>query len=118
MIRNGCGERQCRSAFMITQKLWKKWRRDHPEFDSAIIQEGSDQVNRVASALIKRACGYESVETTKIIELSKDGENRKEIKKTITKDIPPDSAAIVFFLTNRAGIDWKKIPSTENKQIE
>lgn len=64
----------------------------------------------VENALYKRAVGYEYQETT--IEI--DDEGKKKVKKT-TKQMAPETLAIIFFLKNRKPEDWRDKREVEVK---
>ena len=74
---------------------------------------------QVENALIKRALGYECEEVTEEIEETPTGkydENGKAIvrkKKHIKRSkryIPPDTAAMIFWLKNRKPAQWRDKP--------
>lgn len=115
LVSSGYGERQCRSIFQVSQKLWKKWRRDHADFDNAIIQAGIERVGNVAQGLFKRACGFSEEIVTKREVTSPDGDVTKTLE-TKTKYHPPDVTAMAFFLTNRDNKRWKRVPEPEETE--
>lgn len=64
----------------------------------------------VEQALIRAATGYEVTE--KKVKISG---GRKSVE-TITKTIPPNPAALEFFLTNKAGNEYSKNPIVKNEE--
>ena len=59
----------------------------------------------VENALLKRALGYEYIEER--VESGKDG-NKKFIKTVqVTKHVPPDTTALIFWLKNRRPKNWR-----------
>jgi len=62
--------------------------------------ELDEQFELVEDALIKRAIGFEHIETTKETVVDAKG-NTKKKNKTVTKYVPPDVPACVFYLLNR-----------------
>lgn len=64
------------------------------KFDEKIVQEAEH-------SLLKKIKGFDVEEKTTEVEIEKNGEARPAKIKTTTKHIPPDTAAIIFTLTNR-----------------
>lgn len=80
----------------------RNWRVTHPSLHES-IQDGRDcwNVTSVEASLVKRALGYKYTEITT--------EDRGDTKRVITmeKEMPPDTRAAQFVLTNRAPERWK-----------
>lgn len=90
-----------------TKTLWE-WCNTYPPICNA-IKKGREVVDyMVENALVKRALGYEWDEKT--IEVSeKDGTR----EKTVTRNVPPDTAALIFYLKNRLPAKWRDKPVEE-----
>ena len=85
------------------------WKKQYPAI-SAALKEGKAPVDiEVENALLKRALGFEYVETTTEIHDMPDGTQRKHIKKT-TKMVVPDTAAAFIWLKNRRPDKWRDKP--------
>ncbi len=85
-----------------------EWIKRYPEISEA-LKKGREVVDiEVENALIKRALGYSYEET--MIENSPDGRKTRVTKKFI----PPDVAAIVFYLKNRRPSKWRDKPVDES----
>lgn len=88
--------------------LWE-WTNKYPPICNA-LKKGKEVVDiEVENALLKRALGYSYEET--MIEDSPDGRKKRVTKKFI----PPDVAAIVFFLKNRRPDKWRDKPVDESE---
>jgi hypothetical protein len=79
------------------------WRRQHPEFARAIMVGKDEADERVVKSLYQRATGY-SYDAVKIF-CNKDG--------TVTEveyreHMPPEMAAIMFWLKNRRPNQWRE----------
>lgn len=73
---------------------------------SQAVKKGRAPVDFIVeNALFKRATGYDWEETTTEI----DTNGKKHIKK-ITRHVPPDVGAIVFWLKNRRRDKWRDRP--------
>lgn len=75
---------------------------------SAALKKGKEIADvEIENSLFKRATGYSCTETTK--ELVKDHEtgiSELTITKEVTKFIPPDTTAMIFWLKNRRPDLW------------
>lgn len=91
----------------ISQQTFYTWLKKYPEFSEA-LKKGREPVDiEVEDALIKRAKGYTTTETIEEITTSgqKDPngnyiEKERHVRR-VTKEVPPDVGAIVFYLSNR-----------------
>lgn len=101
----------------ITQKTWHKWVADYPEFAEAIEQAKEERmqkfVQEAKKSLLKKIRGYEATETAVTTVPDKDGKPRIKEQKTYKKHIQPDTAAIIFTLTNGDPEHWKNRQSNE-----
>ena len=76
---------------------------------SDALKKGKEVIDRqVENALLKRALGYEYVETTK--ELTDLG---LTVTKQVTKQVAPDTTAQIFWLKNRKPQEWRDKKETE-----
>ena len=76
---------------------------------SDALKRGKEVIDRqVENALLKRALGYEYVETTK--ELTDLG---LTVTKQVTKQVAPDTTAQIFWLKNRKPQEWRDKKETE-----
>lgn len=82
------------------------WKNRHREFAAALNETNTE--NRAENALLKRALGFQINESTaeELID-KKSGEILEVLKrKTITKEVPPDVRALLFYLQNRHPERW------------
>ena len=86
-----------------------RWR--YPELQSA-INEPTPAV-RAEEALIKRALGFKISEATAEELVDKNSGELLEVlkRRTITKDVPPDVRALLFYLKNRWPERWSESQS-------
>jgi len=105
----------------IGRRTFNDWRRDNEDFKRA-VQEGKDEfdTDRVEASLKKRALGWRYTEKTRepclIRKKGQEPElidSKLTITKTVTKIIPPDPTAAIFWLKNRRRERWKDIKATE-----
>lgn len=106
--RDGLSDEQIALKMGISPSTYYQWQIDHPEIAEA-IKKGKAPVDiEVENALLKRARGYTATET--IEEMYRDPETNKITSqhiRRITKEIPPDVGAIVFWLKNRRPGRWR-----------
>lgn len=107
----------------ITPKTYHAWINDYPDFADAIEQAKEERMQLMVieakKSLMKKIQGYDVTET-KVVTIpgSKKDEkgNPKPIIKeqtTTKKHIQPDTAAIIFTLTNGDPEHWRNRQSTE-----
>lgn len=91
--------------FGVSKSTINRWKHDHPTFWDS-IRKGKDEFN-VATAencLLKRLKGFSYKETTKEV----DGVTKElETTKVVTKQVVPDTTALIFFLKNRDPERWR-----------
>jgi hypothetical protein len=111
----------------VAYSTFKDWLNRFPALLAA-LKKGKAPVDfEVENALLKRALGYEYVETTTEIEeiptnrKDEDGNiifrQKKHIKKT-TKQVLPDVTAQIYWLKNRRPDKWRdkvEVPITEDR---
>lgn len=107
----------------ITPKTYHQWMDDYPDFADAIEQAKDERmqffVQEAKKSLLKKIQGYDVTETKVVTIPSKvkdEKGNPKPIIKeqtTTKKHIQPDTAAIIFTLTNGDPEHWRNRQSTE-----
>lgn len=110
--RDGLTNIQIAHNIGISERSFAEWISRFPAISSA-LKKGKAPVDlEVENALLKRALGYEYDEIVK--ELVPTGKFDKDGKpifnqhvKTVTKHIPPDTTAQIFWLKNRRPGKWR-----------
>ena len=113
MARDGLTDAQIAHNLGIAKQTLYEWKKQYPDLSDA-LKRGKQVVDiEVENALLKRALGYEYEETTQEIfedpqVIGADGKprQRKHIKK-ITRVVPPDVTAQIFWLKNRKPDVWR-----------
>jgi transposase-like protein len=107
--RDGLTDEQIAKNMGCAYSTLRDWR-DRYSAISAALKKGKEVVDRaVENALLKRALGYDYTE--KRVETSASG-NTKTI--TITKHIPGDTTAQIFWLKNRRPDLWRDKQNIEH----
>ena len=107
----------------ITSRSFHRWTQDYPAFAEAIEQARDERLQQFVleakKSLMKKIQGYDVIET-KIVKIpggekDEDGNPKPVIKEqvTIKKHIQPDTAAIIFTLTNGDPEHWRNRQTTE-----
>ena len=97
----------CKTARISRTALWK-WQKDK-SINDRILSVIDTRAEVVEDALFKRAVGYQYVETR-----VEDTTKSKGVITT-TKEIAPDVAACIFFLSNRRPKRWRNRQEVEHK---
>lgn len=99
--RDGLTEEQIAGNIGICRDTLNEWKNRFPAISDA-IKKGKAPVDfQVENALLKRARGYEYNET-------RTDATGKAI--TITRHVPPDVVACIFWLKNRRPEKWREKP--------
>lgn len=107
----------------ISTKTFHEWVNEHEDFALA-VEEARDElmqtmVIEAKKSLRKKIQGYDVTETKVVTipskEKDKDGKEKPRVKEqtTVKKHIQPDTAAIIFTLTNGDPDHWRNRQSTE-----
>ena len=106
--RDGLTDEQIANNIGIRRPTLYDWKNKYPDISDA-LKKGKEVIDRqVENALLKRALGYEYVETTK--ELTDLG---LTVTKQVTKQVSPDTTAQIFWLKNRKPKEWRDKKETE-----
>ncbi len=121
MCRKGWTNEEIAEYIGIAVSTYYEWIKKYPEFSEAVGEGKEYSVATVENALYQKACGIEKEitekETVSVDVVDKSG--KKMGTRTTTKErknvvyIAPDTKAAIFYLTNRAGDDWKQKQQTE-----
>lgn len=104
----GATDADLAAAFGVTQRTIHRWKKDHPSFFEA-LQTGKDAADaQIEQCLYKRALGYSYEETERNIDINRDGSSTLAKVKTVTKQVPPDTMAIMYWLNNRRRTEWSQ----------
>lgn len=101
----GLGNSDLALAFGVSTYTIENWLRKDPKFKDAIDRGRSIADAKVATALYKRATGYMYTDTHVTVHKPKNGEPTV-ITTPVTKFMPPDTGAAIFWLTNRQPDYW------------
>ena len=109
--RDGLIDEQIAHNCGVSTATLYNWKSQHIEILDA-LKRGKDVVDiQVENALLKRALGYQYVETK--VKRSPDG---VETTETI-KEVVPDVGAAFIWLKNRKPDTWRDKPTTDNEDV-
>lgn len=116
--RAGLTDEQIAHNCGISRETLNQWRKKYSDISDA-LKNGKEVIDLlVENALLKRALGYEYIETTRErvkVGVDDDGKPMHEmaLTKTVTKMVIPDTTAQIFWLKNRKRLDWRDNERTE-----
>lgn len=106
--RDGLTDEQLAAKIGITATTLYDWKSKYPVISEA-LKRGKEVVDvEVENALLKRAMGYDYIETR--TETAEDGMTRTVVTQ---KSMPPDTTAQIFWLKNRRPAVWR-----DKQQVE
>lgn len=114
----GATDKQLADFFHISTVTLDNWKTSKPEFLCA-LKEGKDKADaEVADSLYNRAIGYQYIEQEPIkLRKGKDehGGIIEEVQIVeVTKVMPPDTTACIFWLKNRQKEQWRDKQDVEH----
>lgn len=99
--RSGMTDQEVADHLGVTIRTIHRWKKTHPEFKKALIETKAILDSRVELSLYRVAIGYSYTEVEVTLE---GGVVTKRVERT--KEVPPNVAAIRFWLTNRDPENW------------
>ena len=104
----GIDEASMAQAFDVAPEKFRSLCRKHPDLARAVSCGKLD--DPVEEALLRRAIGFRQTETVceDIVDKSSGESTGNCKKKTVTKDVPPDVRALLFWLKNRRPERWRE----------
>ncbi len=98
----GVADKQIAKNLGVAYSTFRDYVKKHSEL-SASLSKGKQEIDeKVENALLKRALGYEYDEVKEIYE----GDQLTK-RQVITKHVPADVGAMIFWLKNRRPQEWK-----------
>ena len=107
--RDGLTDEQIANNIGITAKTLYEWQNRFGEIRNA-IKKGKAPIDiQVENALLKKALGFTYEEITEDTETLTNGKKRT-LRRVVTKTVPPDTVAMIFWLKNRKALYWRDHP--------
>ncbi len=104
--RDGLTDEDIAHNIGISVSTLYNWKHDHLEILEALNNNKAIADIRVENALFKKANGCTVTERTVSRVKSPNGEIT-ETERVVTRELPPDTTAAIFWLKNRKPKDWR-----------
>jgi transcriptional regulator with XRE-family HTH domain len=117
--RDGLTDEQIAHNMGISRSTLSEWKNKFSDISDA-LKKGKEVVDRqVENALLKRALGYKYDETTYEQVPVHDSEGKvigyqMKATKVVTKEVQPDTTALIFWLKNRKPAEWRDKQNIEH----
>lgn len=112
--RDGLINEQIAHNIGIRRETLSEWAKKHPNIGNALKRGKEVPDIEVENSLYKRAVGYNYVEVTKERKLNPDtGKYELIVTKEVTKQVIPDTTAMIYWLKNRKPKQWRDKPIDE-----
>lgn len=108
--RIGWTEEEIAKELGLSRRTLTQYKHLYPEFLRALKNETEELVKELRGALVRRAKGYQYVETKKIYERNEDGQLVHTRTEETTKSQPADVAALNLALKNFDRENWSNDP--------
>lgn len=116
-LETGATDIQLSRILGVTKSTINNWKKKHPEFLDSLKSGKEEHDNKnVVKSLLKRALGYNYVETTREpVYTTTDGKKylkslKPVITKIVTKRVIESTTAQIFWLKNRLPEQWRDRP--------
>ena len=127
LAEDGLGDEEMATRCTLSLSVFRRWKREHPEFFAAIELGRSGSDYAVIESIYKRAVGY-SVKLNKTVKLKcvdydpETGKKLREYEELASavdeSYIPPDLKAGTFWLKNRQPDRWQERAEKEHDEEE
>lgn len=106
LCRMGATEEEICQKLGVSVPSFTSYKHEFPALLKSLKRGKSDADDAVEAALFKRATGYttEEVKTNTYVD---NNNNQKQFRTSITREIPPDTTAAIFWLKNRRPEKWR-----------
>lgn len=105
--RDGIIDKDIAYNIGVSEGTFNRWKKRSPAILN-VLKESKQVVDRkVENALLKRALGYEYTEVTEEVD---PGTGKVLARKTVTKEVQPNTTAQIFWLKNRLPKIWRDHP--------
>lgn len=108
--RIGWTEEEIANELGLSRRTLTQYKHLYPEFLRALKSETEELVKELRGALVRRAKGYQYIETKKIYERNEDGRLVHTRTEETTKSQPADVAALNLALKNFDRENWSNDP--------
>ena len=107
--RNCTYKKEIAEKMGISDTCLANWCEKYPEIDEAVKQTREIVDFMVENAVLKAALGYKTKEVKVTMgKVVKNGAEFEVLKETVTKEVPANINAAIFWLNNRKFDDWKR----------
>ncbi|MDB8575367.1 helix-turn-helix transcriptional regulator [Turicibacter sanguinis] len=98
----GVSDKQIAKNLGIAYSTFRQYVKKYSQLDSVLTKGKQEVDEKVENALLKRALGY----TYDEVKETYDGDQLTK-RQVVTKHVPADVGAMIFWLKNRRPQDWK-----------
>jgi hypothetical protein len=110
LAQKGFIDRELADFFKVKESTITRWKDKYPDFCTS-LKRGKDEFDtgKVENTLLRRALGYQYTEKTQTLSKPdpETGETKLITVKQVTKEVVPDTTAIIFWLKNRQPDRWR-----------
>lgn len=106
LCRFGATDVEIAEFFDVSVRTVHRWKLDHEEFCHSISIGKESADSRVERALYERATGFTFKEDQAFKCRDSDGAEKVEVV-TLEKQVPAETAAMIFWLKNRKKAEWR-----------
>ncbi len=106
LCRMGATEEEICRKLGVAVSSFNVYKNLYPELMEALKRGKVDADDAVEAALFRRATGY-SYEEVKTNSYADSNDNQRQFRTVVTREVPPDTTAAIFWLKNRRPERWR-----------
>jgi len=111
-------DKQIAQNLGISERTFYTYLKKYPQFLQAYTRGKIEVVEELENAVFKRALGFEYEITTTDTRKDEDGNIKYIITRKIKKQLPPDTQALIWLLSNLNNQKWKRNPDLAGGSID
>lgn len=102
LAAQGATDEEIAEAFKISVRTLHRWKKDYEKFAEALATGKEVADAKVEKSLYRRALGYEAKDVDQTVDTDPmTGKVTITKQRIVTKHVPPDTMAIMYWLNNR-----------------
>lgn len=117
LARDGLTMAEMAEYIGIHKNTLTNWGKRYPELGVALKNGRAEADAKVEDSLFRKACGITVKEVRKTVVEDANGNKTKRVEE-YTKELPPDTTAIIYWLKNRQPDKWRDVRKADGGAVD